>query len=246
MRVTQNILILAALALSVGVTHSPASATLVFDSTQDLTGTGLGAVNTVLTIQSPGSSTTEQGCVGRSLGCPGGTLNTTPSDPGRVIGGTLGGNELTGDAQTKTILGSTLGTTSASDLRIVFNPQEPGSAGLQSISVNDLRLTIYHSDGSIQFSSGALPSAINFADATGGVGQAGFVFRLDGTQAATAGTIDATDRIGLSALITNAQGGPETFFVTKAATAVPEPTTWLLLGSGLMGLAGRRAVERLL
>jgi hypothetical protein len=164
MRLERNMLVFAALAFSIGLTHFPTGATLIFDSVQDLTGTGLGAVNTVLTIQSPGSSTTEQGCVGRSAGCPGGTLNATPSDPGRVIGGTLGGNELTGDAQTKTILGSTLGITAASDLRIVFNPQEPEAEAQQNITLNDLRLTIYNSDGSVQFTSNALPSVANFAD----------------------------------------------------------------------------------
>lgn len=245
-----NTLRLATLVLSVGMIYSPADATLIQDGQQDLSGTGLGAVDTVLTLTSPANSTTEQGCVGRSAGCPGGTLNTTPSDTGRVIGGTLGGNEMTGDAQTKTILGSTLGPLSASDLRIVFNPQEPGSADQQNITLNDLRVTIYNSDGTVQFNSGALPSAINFPDATGGVGQAGFFFRLDATQAAAAGTIDATDRIGLSALLTNAQGGPETFFVTAVGdrtpptAPIPEPTTLLLVGSGLMGLAAWQAVRR--
>ena len=161
-----------------------------------------------------------------------------------MIGGTLGGNELTGDAQTKTILGSTLGITSAGDLRVVFNPQEPGSAAQQSITLNDLRLTIYNADGSVQFTSGALPSPVNFADATGGVGQAGFVFRLDASQAAAAGTIAGTDRIGLSALVTNAQGGPETFFLTSSSGVIPEPATLFLLGSGLMGLAAWQAVRR--
>lgn len=193
-----------------------ASATLIHDGLVDLTGTGLGAVNTILTIQSPASSTTAQGCVGRSTaGCPGGTPNSTPSDPGRIIGGSLGGNELTGDGQTKTILGSTSGVTSAEDLRIIFNASEPSSAAQQSITLNDLRLTIYNPDNTIQFTSGALASALNFPDATGGVGQAGFVFRLDSAQAAAAGTIDADDRIGLSALVTNAEGGLETFFVTR-------------------------------
>jgi len=236
-----RLLTVLALIAAPGLVHD-ADATLIFDSLQDLTGTGLGAVNTVLTLQSPASSTNELGCVGRIGGCPGGVANSTPSDTGRIIGGTLGGNELTGDAQTKTILGSTLGTTSASDLRIVFNPSEPGSAGQQSITLNDLRVTIYNADGSVQFSSGALPAAIPFADATGGVGQAGFFFKLDPTQAAAAGTIAATDRIGLSTSISNAQGAPETFFVTSGSGGgvIPEPTTLLLLGSGLAGIAALR------
>src|SRR2546425_6199250 len=65
----------------------PASATLIFDSQISITGTGLGAVDTVLTIQKQGNATSDQGCVGRNntTGCPGGTANSTPSDPGRVI-----------------------------------------------------------------------------------------------------------------------------------------------------------------
>lgn len=94
MRIANKMILGGALALSLGAVSSPAGATLIFDSVHDLTGTGLGNVNTVLTIQSPGSNTTEQGCVGRIAGCPGGTASTTPSDPARVIGGTLGGNEL--------------------------------------------------------------------------------------------------------------------------------------------------------
>ena len=65
MRLEKNMFILAAVVLSVSGIPFPAGATLIFDSVQDLTGTGLGAVNTVLTIQSPGSTATEQGCVGR-------------------------------------------------------------------------------------------------------------------------------------------------------------------------------------
>ena len=241
-------LLTAAALMAVSAFPHEAGATLIFDGVQNLTGTGLGAVNTVLTVQSPGSSTNEIGCVGRIGGCPGGVANSTPSDTGRIIGGSLGGNELTGDSQTKTILGSTLGTTAASDLRIIFNASEPGSAAQQNITLNDLRVTIYNADGSVQFSSGALPAAIPFADATGGVGQAGFVFKLDAAQVVAAGTIASTDRIGLSASISNAQGAPETFFVTSVSgggsgsgpAPIPEPGTVLLLGSGLAGFAAFR------
>ena len=49
-------------------TLSPAWATLVFIGPEDFQGTGLGAVNTILTIgaEGPGSDS-EQGCVGRSV-----------------------------------------------------------------------------------------------------------------------------------------------------------------------------------
>ena len=244
-----RLLILVAVVLGPLFAHH-AGATLIFDNVQDLTGTGLGAVNTVLTITSPENSTNEKGCVGRIAGCAGGVLDSTPSDTGRVIGGTLGGNEFTGDSQTKTILGSTLSSNLASNLRIVFNASEPGSAGQQNITLDDLRVTIYNADGSVQFSSGALPAAIPFADATGGVGQAGFFFKLDATQAAAAGSIDATDRIGLSTSISNAQGAPETFFVTSVSGGgsgpgvIPEPGTLLLLGSGLAGIAAVRRWTR--
>jgi PEP-CTERM motif-containing protein len=230
-----------------------AGATLIFDGLQDLTGTGLGAVNTVLTIQSPESSTDPTGCVGRIGGCPGGSLNTTPSDLLRVIGGSLGGNELTGDSQTKTIPGSTLVSNSAGDLRIVFNPSEPDTEGGQSITIEDLRVTIYNADGSVQFSSGELPAAVPFPSATGGVGQAGFFFRLDTAQAGAAGTIAADDRIGLSSSLSNAHGDPETFFVTAVTDGtsgepgvIPEPATLLLVGSGLAGVAACRRWRLLL
>ena len=226
-----------------------AGATLIFDTLQDLTGTGLGTVNTVLTVQSPENSTDETGCVGRIGGCPGGSLNSTPSDVLRVLGGSLGGNELTGDAQTRTILGGVLASSSAADLRIVFNPSEPDTEGGQSITIDDLRVTIYNADGSVQFSSGELPAAILFPSATGGVGQAGFFFKLDAIQAAAAGTIEADDRIGLSSSLSNAQGAPDTFFVTAVTGGdgtppIPEPTTLLLLGSGLAGIAACRRWNR--
>ena len=228
--------------MAVFVLVSEAGATLMFDSVQDLTGTGLGTVNTVLTIGSSGS-----GCVGRIGGCPEGTLNSTPSDVLRVIGGTLGGNELTGDAETKTVPGSALPSSSASDLRIVFNPSEPDAEGLGSITVADLRVTIYNADGSVQFSSGALPAPVVFADATGGVGQAGFFFKLDGVQAAAAGAIAADDRIGLSSTLINAQGAPDAFIVTAVTGGngvIPEPATILLVGTALIGMATYRRCSR--
>jgi hypothetical protein len=87
-----------------------ANASLMFVSPTDLTGTGLGAVNTVLTIQSPGSTTVATGCVGYI-----GSGDTFASN----VCGFADSNVKQGTSQSKTVLISDTGASSAEDLRIV-------------------------------------------------------------------------------------------------------------------------------
>jgi hypothetical protein len=208
-----------------------AQAALVLDSTQSFQGTGLGAVNTLLTLQSPGSSSFEQGSVAVGAG------NAQ----------VLSGDAKKGASQTQLRTLGDLGVGAASDLRIVFNAAEPGNAAANGITLSNLVLTIYGTDGSALFTSGAF-SPVSFTDTMTGIGRSDAVFRLDATQAAqaqsavfAAGGFSAY-RVGLAATLEDATGGPETFFVTRASTGnpppVPEPSTYAMLLAGMAGIGG--------
>lgn len=217
-----------------------ANASLVLLGDIDMTGTGLGNVPTVLTLQSPGNTTSEQGSVAWN-----GTTNV-----------------LTGNTQainsTRTI--AEAGATTASNLRIVFNPNEPGNTGDNSITLNSLVMTIYSPTGTTLFTAnlapaGASETALNFNSTQVGVGRSGFVFGLDATQSAAAQTAAfggafQNNRIGLAASLTNAQGAVDTFFVGNQGGSpgsgglpplvgpIPEPGTMAMLATGLLAMGG--------
>ena len=202
-------------------THQ-ASASLIFDQIVDLKGTGIGAVDTILTIQKIG---TEKGSV---------SWNGTTD----VLGGF---NEKPGASHNQTI--AAVG--SAIDLRVIFNPGEPGNKD-KSINLDNLILTLFSSAGGSLFSSGPF-SSVSFADAGQGTGKSGFAFKLDSAQAASLNLAlsgaGVGARYGLFAQASYAQGDPETFFIAqKELSPVPLPAALPLFASGLglMGWLARR------
>ena len=236
--------IIAGLTIYAGFTSS-ASASIILTSPIEQSGTGLGAVTTLLTLQSPGNSTIETGCV-------------APSGSGTTMSG-CGFADSNVQAQFGTPTLSAAGIGSAADLRIVFNASEPGNASANDIQLNQLVLTFYTAAGSA-FDIHSLASPILFPAVENGTGNSGFVFRLDDTEATSAQSLIVANggfgavRVGLGASAGvaaggsgSATGGLETFFLESAPSIVPvggggggpvpEPVSMLLIGAGLAGIA---------
>ena len=210
-------MVLAGLVAATFAVPAYANLVLVSPDSIDVTGTGLGNVSTVLTLQSPANTTNEAGSV--------------------IANGS--GETETGNTQAITQLRtfSEVGVTDASFLGIVFNPSEPQN-GAENILLNSLTLSIYGATTDPILFSTTYTGPTNFISTETGTGKSGFLFQLDAAQAATLNGLLATAgdgaRIGLAADLSNATGGLETFY----AVAIPEPGIWALMIAGMLGVAG--------
>src|SRR5215831_7544529 len=133
---------------------STASADLIFDSSLGgVAGSGLGAVSTILTMQSPGSGTVESGNVERASGAD------VTSDTGVLASGgtTSVGDVKTGASQTLTQTLGGNGITQASQIAIVFNADEPSG---NSVNLTGLLMSVFN--GNTDIFDAHLASSQNF------------------------------------------------------------------------------------
>jgi hypothetical protein len=216
-------------------------ASLVLIGPNPSTGTGLGATRTILALQNPDGQTEESGCVS-----PQG-FDTCEYDDSTVL-----------QAQSQV---QVIGAVEASNIRIVFNPAEPGGDLL--ITLNELVVNFYNgnvlifSTSGLRDASGVLVDSFTGLDfsPSSGTGNSGYLIRLTTAEDGIAGddqswalqvALDAQPEgsiitAGVGAILTNSAGGPETFaireFTPNGGGGVPEPSTGILLGTSLLAIA---------
>jgi hypothetical protein len=157
-------------------------------------------------------------------------------------GGDVRFGDWTRGSNTQTVTFAEAGIAGDTNLRLYFNINEPNGQNRQPVILNSLILTAYNSSGAAVFSASLLGGPLNMTMLGNGQGHSDFAFMLDGEAAARLQAVFGSDlRVGVEANISNTEGGPESFFIggVNGVTNIPEPSTIVLLGTALLGLATR-------
>ena len=207
---------IAAIAFAAAFAVTPAKATLVLLNDVTLSGQGIGASLTALTLQTPNG-------------------NTIIESGGVNFDGSVTGDAKFGASQSTTFTYANLGITSASQLGLIVNLTENDNK-VTITAPNYITMTAFSSTGTQLGTFTTDLTDILVTEIGNGVGGSGIVFGLDAAQAAALDAFGPGVVLALSATFTNAQGGNDIIQAAQLTAAVPEPSTWAMLMLGFAGV----------
>src|SRR5215469_6764963 len=214
------------LLVGMGLLSSAAWAdSIVLAGTEVISGTGFGSLPRSLSVTGNGNHMiVEQGCNAPGSPIVEGSAACGGSDSLSLTGGSEAPPDHNPKQATPT-LGS-LGITDGSQVGILFDATQPGSA--TTLTLNDLSLKLYNSSGTLIYTANLLNNAALIMATNPGNGSSDYLFELDSATAfdlacGGAGMCAAGDMLALDAEVTLDAGGPESWTLINTAAPPPPP-----------------------